>query len=307
MRINLGVNLSFAITRYVEPEEWTKIVSQKLELKYIQFFSDLLDPFFTPPSIRSEICQKIKNLNKKHNLEMHSVFSGTIPHCLNLLLHPDERMRRAALKWYEGGIEMTSEMECPGYGGFLGAFSKRDVQDERKKKVLLNELIDHWGYLSRLAKKRGIKFLLFEPMSCIREFPSTISETKWLYQKLSESSELPVYLCLDVGHGRARSGNERDANPYAWLREFAPKNPVIHLQQTDRMTSRHWPFIEEFNRRGKIEAKKLIRTLKGGGTKETFFFLEIMYPPFEPFDDLVLDDLKESVNYWRKALRESEL
>ena len=43
MRINLGVNLSFAITRYVEPEEWTKIVSQKLELKYIQFFSDLLD------------------------------------------------------------------------------------------------------------------------------------------------------------------------------------------------------------------------------------------------------------------------
>jgi len=305
MKIELGVNLSFAMTRYVEPEEWTRIVSQELHLDCVQFFTDLLDPFFTPSSVRSEVCQRIRNLSKKYKLRIHSVFSGTIPHCLNLLFHPDRRMRKAALRWHEECIKMSSEMESSGYGSFLGAFSKKDIQDEEKKKALLEELVEHWGYLSHFAKEREIKFLLFEPMSCIREFPSTISETKWLYRRLSEVSELPVYLCLDVGHGRASSGDEEDADPYAWLREFASGNPAVHLQQTDRIVSRHWPFTKEFNQRGKIEAKKLIRTLKEGGAKEVFLFLEIIYPPFEPFDDIVVDDLKESVSYWKKALKES--
>jgi len=307
MKINLGVNLSFAMSRYVEPEEWTRIVSEELKLTYVQFFSDLLDPLFTPPSVRSEVCQKIKELNKKYNLRIHSVFSGTIPHCLNLLLHPDKRMRKASIRWYKKGIEMTSEMGSSGYGGFFGAFSRKDAQDGEKKRALLRELIEHWRHLSRFAREKGMKFLLFEPMSCIREFPSTISETRWLYQKLCQSSELPVYLCLDVGHGRAHSAEKEDANPYAWLREFACKNPVVHLQQTDGMVSRHWPFTREFNEQGKIEAEKLIRTLKQGGAKEVFLFLEIMYPPFEPFDEVILDDLKESVNYWKKALRKSAI
>jgi len=29
-------------------------------------------------------------------------------------------------------------------------------------------------------------------------------------------------------------------------------------------------------------------------------FLEVFHPNFEPFDDVVLDDLKASVEYWRR-------
>ena len=49
---HLGVNLSFAMNRYAEPEAWVRIVTKALKLKYVQFFTDLLDPLFSPTSFR---------------------------------------------------------------------------------------------------------------------------------------------------------------------------------------------------------------------------------------------------------------
>ena len=46
MKINLGVHLGFAITRYPEPDQWVKIVKKELDIKYVQFASDLLDSSF---------------------------------------------------------------------------------------------------------------------------------------------------------------------------------------------------------------------------------------------------------------------
>ena len=91
--IHLGVNLSFAMNRYVEPEEWAKIVKEDVGVKYVQFFTDLLDPFFSPSSFRSRMCQRIKELCGKKSLKIHSVFTGTSPHCFNLLLHPEKVWR----------------------------------------------------------------------------------------------------------------------------------------------------------------------------------------------------------------------
>jgi len=142
-------------------------------------------------------------------------------------------------------------------------------------------------------------------MSCEREIPSTIKETKWFYQRLNENSSLPFELCLDTGHGRRISGEAEDNNPYAWLEEFKDNNLVIHLQQTDRMASRHWPFTEDLNQKGVIQAEKVINILKNN-KKDIFFFLEVIYPPFEPFDELIIDDLKKSVKYWKKALNIKE-
>lgn len=299
--IHLGVNLSFAMNRYVEPEEWAKIVKEDVGVKYVQFFTDLLDPFFSPSSFRSRMCQRIKELCGKKSLKIHSVFTGTSPHCFNLLLHPEKEMRKFALKWYGEVIKMTSQMGSSGFGSFLGAFSQKDLNNKERKKVLTEELIENWHYLASLAKREGLKFLLFEPMSCKREPPSTIKETKWFYQKLNEHSSLPFKLCLDLGHGRKTSGETVDDNPYAWLEEFKEDGLTVHLQQTDRIVSRHWPFTKDFNQRGIIKAEKVIDILKNN--KGIYLFIEINYPPFEPFDEYIKEDLKKSVEYWKKALK----
>ena len=43
-KVMLGVNACFAVGRYPEPEEWLEIVGNKLDVRYCQFFSDLIEP-----------------------------------------------------------------------------------------------------------------------------------------------------------------------------------------------------------------------------------------------------------------------
>ena len=43
-KVMLGVNACFAVGRYPEPEEWLEIIGKKLDVRYCQFFSDLIEP-----------------------------------------------------------------------------------------------------------------------------------------------------------------------------------------------------------------------------------------------------------------------
>ena len=44
MKINLGLHLGFAITRYNDPKIWTKLVKNEFGLNHVQFVSDLINP-----------------------------------------------------------------------------------------------------------------------------------------------------------------------------------------------------------------------------------------------------------------------
>jgi D-erythrulose 1-phosphate 3-epimerase len=63
----------------------------------------------------------------------------------------------------------------------------------------------------------------------------------------------------------------------------------------------HWPFTREANARGRIEADRVIDALGEDGVEELALILEVI-PAFEQDDDIVLDDLAASVDYWREAL-----
>jgi len=42
--MRLGTNLSFSVKRWVEPESWTRVVRQDLDLDLAQFSFDIVDP-----------------------------------------------------------------------------------------------------------------------------------------------------------------------------------------------------------------------------------------------------------------------
>ena len=87
--------------------------------------------------------------------------------------------------------------------------------------------------------------------------PSTIDETKELWERVNEKSHSGA-LCLDVGHGYYRSSDPRDLDYYSWLQDLSPS---IHMQQTDRR-SRHWTLLEENNAQGVIVPERVLRPLK---------------------------------------------
>jgi len=296
-KIKLGINNCFAVKRWPEPEEWCKIIGKELGLRYVQFSFDLLDPGVSQP-LRRKMTEEIKKAVKKYGLEIHTTFAGLASYSFNKLLHPDIGVRHDALRWCEEAILMTAEMGAHGTGGPLGALSMRDFDLASRKKNLVAQLIEMLQHLTQLAALEGQEFFLWEPTPVAREICHTIEETRGFYKEVNKGTAVPVKFCLDVGHQCATDTTEKDRDPYVWLEELAPISPVVHIQQTDGKLDSHWPFTKEFNKKGIIEPKRIIQSIQRSEAEEVFLFLEILHP-FEADEKKVLEDIKESVEYWK--------
>ncbi len=301
VKINLGMMNCFAVKRWPESEVWCKIIGKDLNLRYAQFSFDLLDPRTIEPA-KTIMCKEIIKGCKKYNIHLTSAFTGLASYSFNLLLHPEFGMRMDALNWYEEAVKTGALMEADGVGGHIGALSMRDFENTTKKEYLMDSLMEALVHLSFLGKQKGLKFLLWEPMPVPREAPCTIDEAKRLYELANRNTQIPIKFCLDLGHQCTYSIRGKDRDTYAWLKELAPFSPVIHIQQTDGKMDRHWPFTKEYNKVGIIDPPRIIEAIEDSGAKETTLLFEIIHAP-ETNENKVLEDLKESVEYWRKYLK----
>ena len=141
--------------------------------------------------------------------------------------------------------------------------------------------------------------LLVENLAAARE-PSTMAMIRELMTE-GDETHAAVRLALDVGHMCVAGTSVEDRDPYAWLRQFGRSAFEIQLQQSDTEGDHHWPFTLEANRRGRIDADRVIDALGESGVDEIAVILEVI-PPFEQEDGSVIDDLVASVDYWRDAL-----
>jgi len=300
-RFVLAINNCFAVKRWPNPEDWSNIVANELGLKIVQFSYDLLDPRTTEPAL-SAMISRIKRIINKYGITIHSTFTGLAAYSYNLLAHPDPLMRADAFDWYVRAIEIASKLRAEATGGHIGALSWVDYLNDRRREFLINAVTNSLIRLSSIAKDKGLKMLLWEPMPVVREPPHTIDQAKKLLNIVNSESDLPIRLCIDLGHACAwRVDRKEDLDPYAWLRELGAFSPVVHVQQTDGRADRHWPFTEEYNKRGIIKPDKVLDAIEDSGAKEVLLVLEIIHP-FEEREEKVLRDIKESVEYWKKYI-----
>ena len=299
--VRLGINTCFAIKRCSEPEEWARIIGEELGVREAQFSVDLLDPF-VPAEVRTEILSRVSRAAEQYGVNIHSVFTGVGVQAWNLLLHWDEGMREHALNWYKGLADIAAELGVRACGGILGSHTHAQMEDEEEKGRIRTDLADKWRELASHAARRGVEYLMTEPMSVPREVPSGMAETEQTYHALNSDAAIPTYLLLDVGHLQVRSGSAEDRDPYAWIRRFGSRCRAVHLQQTDGLRSHHWPFTEQRNKAGIIEGEKVVEALAESGAEDVVLFLEIFHTNYEPFDNQVVDDLKVSVDYWRQFI-----
>jgi len=295
-----GLNNSWAVKRFAEPEEWVEIAATKMEVKMMQFSLDLLDPMLV--SDTSEYVMRTRDACRRYGVMLDSCFTGGIAYMSNLLLHPFPAMRRDAFSWYSKAIELSRQLGTKSLGGHFGAMSVKDFSDQSRRDALISELIERVESLSKTGLEMGLERLLWEPMPVSREPPSTIDEAQTLLKRLGKGVAIPVKLCIDVGHAcNPNSVNSPSYDTYEWLRRLGADSPCVHLQQTDGKADRHWPFTREHNSVGLIEGKKVVSALDASGAGDVKFFLET-FPAFEQKDDDVLLDLRDSVRYWKEFL-----
>jgi sugar phosphate isomerase/epimerase len=298
--LHLGINNCFAVKRWPEPEQWMGIVKDDLGLDCCQFSLDLIDPLLDP-AVLSDYASEVRKLAERHDVLIHSTFTGLAAYSWSQMLHPQETMRNAVMRWYERAISFTAQLGAWGTGGHIGAFSVQDATDEARRDALTRELYERLKQLSRSAAEAGLKFLLFENMAVEREFGHSIEEAQELTQTATTPG-VPLILCLDVGHPCALHTGTISDDYLAWFAQPWSNTPIVHLQQTDSSGDHHWPFTEDYNRFGMINAESILTAIKEWSADEDIYlFLEPIHP-FEEKDRQVLHDLRQSVMYWKEAI-----
>ena len=302
-KLKLGVDLSFAKKRWPQPQEWVDIVKNTLGLKYVEFDTDFLDPLFISEPTCMEIADEIKKLASSSGIEIHNYFTGAMTHCVNLVSHPDERIRKDGVRWCEKAIKLASRLGARGIGGHFDTISSNDLQNPKRYDMLINNLVDSFHYLSKLAKQEGQEFILWEQIYAPCEVPYTIEQSKDFMARINDGAHVPIPLVIDLGHMCCQNfaHKSEDIDPYEWLKQLGNMTSVIHLQQCDGVGSCHWPFTKKYNKKGIIEPKRVLDSINESGATEMYLFFEIFFSLTQT-DQQILDQMKESVDYWQKYI-----
>ena len=132
MGYRLGINLGFAVNRYIEPEVWTRIVSRDLGLRYVQFVADLLNPFWPARYVDDQIA-RINACAMENGITIESLFIYSQTR-VNHLMHPDAEARRFWLAWLKGFLDIGRQLGAKNAGAHFGimTFDTCDNPDKRK-------------------------------------------------------------------------------------------------------------------------------------------------------------------------------
>jgi len=294
--VQLGINTCFAVKRWPRPADWAPIVRDTLGLDLVQVSLDLVDLTRGDESLGLDIDEHLEAADR-HGITIHSVFTGVAGYSLNLLLHPNERERDAAERWYEGAIDFAARLGAESVGGHVGAYSVPDWADTERRSLLWEQLKIRLSRLASVARSRGLQGFLVENLAARRE-PSTMPDIESLITD-GDEDHVPLQLCLDVGHMCVPGTDGEERDPYAWLRRLGGRAAVIQIQQGDVDGDRHWPFTAEHDAVGRIHPRTVLETLGPDSTTPLVF--EVI-PAFEAPDDVTLAGLVESVGRWREAV-----
>ena len=298
MKFDLGINTGFAVNRFCEPKELFHFIKDELKLKKVQLSADLLSPYLDKKILKSQT-KKYKKEIKKNSVDITSIFTGAFTR-LNHLAHSDKEIQTYWIKWFKSLVNISSELECDTIGSHFGIFSYKDNNNLKLRKIRRQQNIENWHIIADYARTKGIKDILWEPMSISREQGETIKACKKLQKDVNFKSPLPFKLCIDVDHGELTSNNKKDIDPYFWLKTFAKDLKVVHLKQSYQDKGGHWPFIKKYNKKGKILPDKVINTLIQNGCKKADLILELSFRERNPIDKDALKNIKKSVEYWKK-------
>ncbi len=289
-----GVNLSFAVKRWPEPEVWAAFVRRELDVDLVQFSFDLLDPWW-PDELSRPLAKRIREAATAEGLTLHSAFVGLAAYTYNGLLHPEPEGRKAAKGWLERAIDLAAELELPAIGGPVGGLSVTQAAEPEQVDRRYDELIQDLGDLTAYAKEAGLKEWLIEPTPLEREIPWNVADAEKLLRDVTEVAALPVRYALDMGHVLYTPLYGEGARLEPWL-TLGKNIGLIHLQQTDGLSDSHWGFA----RAGIVDVKVVVEQLVRAGT-DVPLILEVFYP-FEQDDETVEQDIIESVQHCKDAL-----
>jgi sugar phosphate isomerase/epimerase len=288
----LGLNLSFAVKRWLEPEVLASLVGDELGVRHVQFTFDLIDPWW-PESFRDSLASGYRKAFSDKGVSIDAAFGGLASYTYPQFLSPFKEGREAALEFFKRSVDMTLALGAKIVGTPVGGMSNKDASRPQRAKELYGLMLEKVQELAAYGKEKGLEEIHIEATPLITEFPHSPGASLKLMEDLAGSA-IPVKLLVDWGHALYKPLLKEEADIDLWFSKCGPHIGSIHLQQTDGLLDRHWDFTSE----GLISPEKIRDATKKASLDHVPQYLEVV-PAFESPDDEVLGKVKKSVELLR--------
>ena len=261
------------------------------------FNVDLIDPNWQWDTQR-RICDETLDACAKYGVKIFSSFGGNNNH-QHYIGHYDKEARREAVKFFKSAVRQTAYLGGKSFGTCFAIMTVRCDKAPELRKSIMENAFESYAQIAEYAAETGLEALAYEMTSISRESCATFEENDYVLERCSKMA-VPMRICLDMGH-RNNRGKNGEHDHLEWIRRYVDACDVIDCQQTDLSASCHWPFTEEYNKKGIIRGGEIVEAINKHSKTERDILLafELRSPAFYPQEDSHLDILRASVDYWR--------
>lgn len=288
--MKLGLNLSFATKRWLEPKELAKMCKEEFKVEHVQFTWDLIDPWW-PEEERDSLAKIYKEAFDEQGVKIDATFGGLAAYTYSQLLSPTHVQREISFAFFKRAIDLTVGMGVKIMGTPIGGMTYSDAKDLKRREELYNIALDYIRRLCEYGKKKGLEEIHIEATPLITEFPHSPETSIKLMKDLEQTTAIPVKLLIDWGHALYKPLLKEDADMELWLKACSPYVGAIHLQQTDGMLDRHWDFTKD----GIVSLNLIKKVVEESKSEDITQYLEVVIP-FEEDDDVVYDNMKKTMD-----------
>lgn len=297
MPLSLSLNTNPLVNRYAEPDDLIETVARDLRIRDLQLTHEFINPSW-PATVIDRLTKSMAAALARTGVRVTSGMTGPYGR-LNHFGHPDAEVRRYYVEWFKTFADITAALGGSSVGTQFAIFTYRDFDDPIRREALIERAIACWAEVAEHAKRAGLDFVFWEPMSIGREFGETIPAALALQDRLSAANmAIPMLMMADIDHGDVTSPDASDYDPYAWARAVPKVSPIIHIKQSLMDKGGHRPFTAEFNAKGRIHPEALLKALAEGGAIDNEICLELSFKEREPNDREVIAQIAESVAFW---------
>jgi hypothetical protein len=351
LHLDIGINGAFLTRRWEEPDSFM-CLTRELGYDYHEFCADVLDPFFSGDrEYQLATAREIRDAAQRHGVTITDIYTGVATHRFHGLSHSNAVVRERMRQWVSDCMDIALAMGTDRIGGHWDALSVETLSDPARTEWAFRNLYQTFRQLATLAAQKGIAAIYNEQMYIPSETPWTLDQAQeFLIEANRPSAPLetgrdlsnvaqpplgprslgevgsavnpparpdraPVYLTIDVGHqaGEHYGLGAPDTDYAAWLERFGAFAEIVHLQQTTRDASHHWPFTPEYNERGHVRLEKVLQAIghsHAGGADgavaevlepaQTTYLVAEIIPGSTKTEDRLLDELAQSAQYLRQ-------
>lgn len=263
--LDIAVNGAFLTRRWEEPDNWMRL-TRELGFPVHSFCADVLDPFFSgdPAFVHGE-AEKTKAAAQKYGVTLCDLYTGVATHRFHGFSHSHPAARQRMREWVSAAFDLAQTMGVDQIGGHWDAFSCEVLQSPERTEEAMRRIIQTYREIAVEAKTKGQRAFYSEQMYIPSEVPWTLAQMERMLIECNADNPdgVPVRVAIDVGHmaGNHYGLEGEDLRYEEWLRRFGWTTELIHLQQTTRDASHHWPFTDEANVKGAVDIEVVLELL----------------------------------------------